>query len=171
MGVAGSGKSTVGVALAARLGFEYGEADDFHPAANVAKMRSGAPLDDADRAPWLAAIATWIRGRAEAGTGCVVTCSALAARYRDVLRSGDPGLAFVELDAPADVIAARVAARTDHFMPVTLVRSQLAALEPLRPQEHGLVVDATEPVDRVVETVVRWLEFPPPALSAPGANA
>lgn len=138
MGVSGSGKSTVGGLLADRLGVPYAEADDFHPAANIAKMSAGHPLDDADRAPWLDAIADWIEQRGEGGG--VVTCSALRRRYRDRLRVASPGLFFVHLDGPPELIAARLQARMEHFMPPELLRSQFEALEPLDPQEAGAVI-------------------------------
>ncbi len=138
MGVSGSGKSTVGGLLAERLGVPCAEADDFHPAANIAKMAAGHPLDDADRAPWLDAVADWIAGRA--AEGGVVTCSALRHRYRDRLRLAAPEVFFVHLDGPEELIAERLAARREHFMPATLLRSQLDALEPLTAGEAGAVV-------------------------------
>ncbi|WNI14868.1 gluconokinase [Actinacidiphila sp. ITFR-21] len=138
MGVSGSGKSTVGGLLAERLGVPYAEADDFHPPANVAKMAAGHPLDDADRAPWLDAIAEWVAGRGDRGG--VVSCSALRRRYRDRLRAAAPALFFLHLDGPPRLIADRLAARTRHFMPPGLLASQLAALEALEPDEAGAVV-------------------------------
>jgi gluconokinase len=152
MGVTGSGKSTVGRLLAERLGVPYAEADSFHPPANVAKMAAGQPLDDADRYPWLIAIGDWIRSRI--GLGGVVSCSALKYAYRDLLRTAYPGLWFLHLDADPQTIARRVAVRTGHFMPVSLVESQFAALEPLRPEERGLVVDAAQPPDAIVTATV-----------------
>lgn len=147
MGVSGSGKSTVGKLLAERLGVPYAEADDFHPAANVAKMSAGRPLDDADRAPWLDAIADWTAGRGDRGG--VVSCSALRRRYRDRLRAAAPGVFFVHLDGPAELIAARLASREQHFMPPGLLESQLDALEPLAPDEAGAVV----PIDRGTQVI------------------
>jgi gluconokinase len=152
MGVTGSGKSTVGQLLAQRLGVPYAEADSFHPPANVAKMAAGQPLDDADRYPWLAAIGEWIRSRI--GQGGVVSCSALKYAYRDLLRAAYPGLWFLHLDADPQTIARRVTDRTGHFMPVSLVESQFATLEPLRPQEHGLVVDATQEPEAIITAAV-----------------
>ncbi|AEV82845.1 gluconate kinase [Actinoplanes sp. SE50] len=152
MGVAGCGKSTVGAALAARLGVPYGEADDFHPAANVAKMHSGLALTDADRAPWLAAIAARIATAGE--QGLVVSCSALKRAYRDVLRGPDPRTFFVHLVLTPEVATARVSARAGHFMPSTLVASQFATLEPLAPDENGLGVDATLPLDKIINRVL-----------------
>lgn len=138
MGVSGSGKSTVGGLLAERLGVPYAEADDFHPPANIAKMSAGHPLDDADRAPWLDAIAGWIAERGDRGG--VVSCSALRRRYRDRLRRADPGLFFLHLDGPPELIASRLAARMEHFMPSGLLTSQFEALEALGADEAGAVV-------------------------------
>jgi gluconokinase len=138
MGVSGSGKSTVGGLLAERLGVPYAEADDFHPPANIAKMSAGHPLDDADRAPWLDAIAGWIAERGDRGG--VVSCSALRRRYRDRLRRADPGLFFLHLDGPPELIASRLAARMEHFMPSGLLASQFEALEALGADEAGAVV-------------------------------
>lgn len=141
MGVSGSGKSTVGGLLAERLGVPYAEADDFHPPANIAKMSAGHPLDDADRAPWLDAIAAWIAARG--GRGGVVSCSALRRRYRDRLRVAAPDLFFLHLDGSPELIASRLAARMQHFMPSGLLASQFEALEPLEPDEAGVVVPIT----------------------------
>ncbi|MCL2732349.1 MAG: gluconokinase [Actinomycetia bacterium] len=141
MGVSGSGKSTVGGLLAERLGVPYAEADDFHPPANIAKMSAGHPLDDADRAPWLDAIAEWIAARGDHGG--VVSCSALRRRYRDRLRVAAPDLFFLHLDGPPDLIASRLAARMQHFMPSGLLASQFEALEPLEAGEAGAVVPIT----------------------------
>jgi len=148
MGVAGSGKTTVGSALAERLGLPFADADAFHPPANVAKMAAGRPLDDADRRPWLHALGGWL---ADHPGGGVVSCSALKVDYRDVLRAHAPDLTFLHLAGDADVVTARVAARTDHFMPASLVGSQLELLEPLLPDEAGVVADLTRPVDDLVD--------------------
>jgi gluconokinase len=147
MGVSGSGKSTVGGLLAERLGVVYAEADDFHPAANIAKMSAGHPLDDADRAPWLDVIAAWIAGRG--ARGGVVSCSALRRRYRDRLREAAPGLFFLHLDGSPALIAARLSARELHFMPQGLLASQFEALEPLEPGEAGAVV----PIDGTAQQI------------------
>ncbi|MGW5051657.1 gluconokinase [Actinokineospora sp. NPDC004072] len=154
MGVAGSGKTTVGTALAAELGVPYAEADEFHPRANIAKMESGIPLTDADRLPWLRAIAAWIGEHA--GTGGVVTCSALKRAYRDQLRAGGPAW-FLHLHGTREVIRGRMAGRSGHFMPPSLLDSQFAALEPLGPDEPGLTVEVTEPADRIVAQVAARL--------------
>jgi len=155
MGVAGSGKSTLAEALADRLGADLVEGDDLHPPANVAKMRAGTPLDDADRRPWLLALAALIDEREAAGRSTVLTCSALRRGYRDLLRDGHPSVRFVHLAVPLEVLRARLARRTGHFMPASLLDSQLATLEPLHPDEPGLVVDGTAPVAALVEQVLR----------------
>jgi gluconokinase len=159
MGVTGSGKTTVGQLLAERLGVSYAEADSFHPPANIVKMAAGQALDDDDRYPWLAAVAGWIaaRGANGAGTGGVVSCSALKARYRDMLRAADPNVWFLHLAVDPDVIAERVAGRIGHFMPVSLVASQFEALEALRADEAGMVVDGCLAPDMVVRLVLRHL--------------
>lgn len=144
MGVAGTGKTTVGRLLADRLDVPYAEADVFHPPANVAKMTAGTPLDDADRVPWLDAIGEWARGRA--GPGGVVSCSALKRRYRDRLRAAAPDVLFLHLTGDRPLITERMRLRRDHFMPVALLDSQFAALEPLEPDERGAEVSiAAEP--------------------------
>jgi gluconokinase len=155
MGVSGSGKTTVGGLLARHLGVPYAEADDFHPAANIAKMSAGQPLDDADRAPWLDAIAAWIAARA--GRGGVVTCSALRRHYRDRLRADAPDLFFLHLDGSPEQIAARLAARTELFMPPALLRSQFDALEALDPDEAGSVVPIDGPPEQIAERALAAL--------------
>ncbi|URM88942.1 gluconokinase [Streptomyces sp. MRC013] len=137
-GVSGSGKSTVGRALAQRLGVPYGEGDDLHPRGNIEKMRAGVPLDDEDRAPWLDRVAGWLHDRLDSGG--VIACSALKRSYRDRLASVAPRVFFVHLHGPAELIAARLTARRGHFMPPGLLRSQYDALEPPAPDEHGAVV-------------------------------
>ncbi len=143
MGVSGSGKSTVGEWLAGALGVPFADADDFHPAHNIEKMSAGVPLDDADRAPWLDALADWLRRRAAAGSpadGGVLVCSALKRRYRDRLRRASGRLFFVHLTGPRPLIARRLARRGGHFMPSSLLRSQFEALEPLGGDEYGAAV-------------------------------
>ncbi|CAA9350230.1 MAG: Gluconokinase [uncultured Nocardioidaceae bacterium] len=154
MGVSGSGKTTVGVPLAARLEVEYGEADDFHPQRNIDKMAAGDALDDEDREPWLQAIGRWLAERTD--DGAVVTCSALARRYRDTLRSAAPEAVFLHLAVDGEVLKQRMAERQGHFMPASLLESQLAALEPLEPDESGLTVDADAPVDALLDSFDRW---------------
>ena len=164
MGVSGSGKTTVGAMLAANLHWTYAEADDFHPAANVAKMRAGIPLDDEDRWPWLRAIAAWIDERAAAGKPAVVTCSALKRRYRDVLRAGRPQVRLIYLDADRELIAKRLAARRGHFFPAGLLDSQFAELEPPERDEHPMTVSADDTPERVVsEIITRLGQAVPPA--------
>lgn len=148
MGVSGSGKTTVGAALAQRLRVPFADADDFHPPENVAKMSAGIPLDDADRFPWLEHIGAWLADHA--ADGGVVSCSALRRSYRDVLRAAAPGQLFVHLAGSPEVIARRVAGRPGHFMPASLVESQFATLEPLGADEHGLTLDLDRPVDDLV---------------------
>ena len=139
-GVSGSGKTTIGTLLASRLGWVYAEADAFHPDANVAKMASGHALDDADRAPWLAAIGAFIDQTSAANQPAVVTCSALKRAYRDRLRSGRPNVRFVFLDAAYDVVSERLRAREGHFFPAELLASQYRDLEAPDPDEHVLRV-------------------------------
>ena len=157
MGVAGAGKTTLARALAARLDWAFLDADDLHPAANVEKMRAGAPLSDADRAPWLEAVARWIDARLAAGEDAVVACSALKRRYRAVLTDGRPSVRIVYLKGSLDLVAARMAARKDHYFPTSLIASQFEALEPPTPEEHAIVVDMAPPVsvqvDRVLEAM------------------
>ena len=148
MGVSGSGKTTVGAALAQRLGVSFADADDFHPAANVAKMSAGVPLDDLDRLPWLQTISLWLADHA--ATGAVVSCSALKRWYRTILREAAPDQIFVHLDGSPVVVARRVAGRPGHFMPTSLVSSQFATLEPLDPDETGVALDLDLPVDELV---------------------
>ena len=157
MGVSGSGKSTVAIPLAERLGWPFLEGDALHPADNVAKMKAGTPLDDADRAPWLAAIAAWIDERLRAGTGGVVTCSALRRAYRDRLRHAGDGVIFVYLKGAKSVIATRVAERHGHFMPPALLDSQFATLEEPALDERAIVIDISRPPDAQVAEIVARL--------------
>lgn len=154
MGVSGVGKTAVARRLAERLDLPWIDADDLHPVRNVAKMARGTPLDDADRQPWLDAVGAWLRERCSAGSGGVVACSALARSHRDVLRRSAIGVVLVHLTAEPAVIAHRIAHRTGHFMPASLLASQLAALEPLGPGEVGASVDAGLDLDEVVAAAV-----------------
>ena len=149
MGVSGSGKTTVGEELAARLGVPSADADAFHPQANVDKMSSGEALDDDDRQPWLEAIGDWLHEHAD--TGCVVGCSALKRSYRDLLRDREPRTEFLHLHGSREVIAARQSARKDHFMPASLLQSQFDILEPLEDDEAGMVVDVDQDVAAITE--------------------
>lgn len=147
MGVAGTGKTTIGPLLAARLGVPYAEGDDFHPQANIAKMSAGTPLDDDDRGPWLDAIGTWAHGRS--GLGGVVSCSALKRSYRDRLRAAAPDVVFVHLAGERSLIEDRMAHRQGHFMPTALLDSQFAALQPLQADEAGVAVDVCGSPDAI----------------------
>ncbi|MDP3842277.1 MAG: gluconokinase [Oxalobacteraceae bacterium] len=155
MGVSGCGKSEIGRRLAHRLGLAYVEGDDDHPAANVAKMAAGTPLDDADRQDWLLILQARIRAARERGIGLVLSCSALKRRYRDLLREGDPALLFVHLDGARELIAARMQARGEHFMPLALLDSQLRDLEPPAPDENGLRLDIRHPPEQLIENIVQ----------------
>ncbi|QKE86164.1 gluconokinase [Arthrobacter sp. NEB 688] len=149
MGVSGSGKTTVGAALAQRLRVPFADADDFHPPENVTKMSAGIPLTDDDREPWLRTIASWLD--AHTAGGGVVSCSALKRSYRDLLREHATHAYFIHLHGDRDVIAARMAGRPGHFMPTALVDSQFATLEPLQADELGTALDVSAPVDDLVE--------------------
>ncbi len=152
MGVSGSGKSTVGAALAQRLRVPFADADDFHPPANIAKMTAGHALDDTDRHPWLEAIGEWLVAHQE--TGGVMSCSALKRVYRDQLRGHAPGVEFLHLHGSREVIARRQASRPGHFMPASLLDSHFAILEPLAPDESGQVVDVDQSIDAIVQSYV-----------------
>ena len=154
MGPSGSGKSVVGLALAQRLGLPFVDADDLHPAANVAKMVAGIPLDDEDRMPWLDVVATTLH---DAPGGAVMACSALARRYRERIRVGAPGVVFVELRVPREELARRMGTR-EHFMPSSLLASQLRTLEHLDPDEPGVVVAGDLPLADVVDAALAALE-------------
>ncbi len=130
MGVAGSGKTTVGRLLAEQLGWPFRDADEFHPAANVAKMSAGRPLDDQDRAPWLAAIRAYLAEQLAAGQSVIVTCSALKQRYREAIVADPTRTRLVHLQGDFGLILGRMQRRTDHFMKPAMLESQFAALEP-----------------------------------------
>ncbi|MET9776655.1 gluconokinase [Streptomyces sp. NPDC006367] len=155
MGVAGTGKTTIGPLLAARLGVPYAEGDDFHPPANIAKMTAGTPLTDEDRWPWLDAIGDWAHGRA--GLGGVVSSSALKRSYRDRLRAAAPGVVFVHLTGSRELIADRMSHREGHFMPTALLDSQFATLQPLEPDEAGVAVDVAGSPEEITERAVHAL--------------
>ncbi|MEV0093041.1 gluconokinase [Streptomyces sp. NPDC050738] len=155
MGVAGTGKTTIGPLLAAGLGVPYAEGDDFHPPANIAKMSAGTPLDDEDRWPWLDAIGRWAHGRE--GLGGVVSSSALKRVYRDRLRSEAPGVLFLHLTGDRALIEQRMSERKGHFMPTALLDSQFAALQPLGEDEAGLDVDITGTPEAITERAVAAL--------------
>ena len=151
MGVSGSGKSTVGAALAQRLRVPFADADDFHPPANVAKMSSGEPLDDDDRYPWLEAIGEWLAAHPDGG---VMSCSALKRKYRDQLRGHCGEIEFVHLHGSTDVIGKRQASRPGHFMPPSLLESQFKTLERLEPDERGVTIDVDQNIDGIVDSYV-----------------
>jgi len=156
-GVSGSGKSAVGTVLAARLGWPYEDGDALHAPAEIAKMRSGVPLTDADRWPWLAAVAAWMDQRIEAGEPAVVACSALKRSYRDYLYRGRPGLRIVILHGDPETLAARLAARRGHFFPPGLLESQLADLEMPGDAEPTLVVSVTRSPAEIADEIIRRL--------------
>ena len=159
MGVAGSGKSSVMAALVARLGWPALEGDALHPPGNVAKMAAGVPLTDADRAPWLEAIGDWISEREAERQSSFVTCSALRRAYRDVLRRGHPAVWFVHLVAPRDVLEARIRGREGHFMPASMLASQLATLEPLEADEPGTTLAATAAPSGIADRIIATLRL------------
>ncbi|MDQ0467854.1 gluconokinase [Labrys wisconsinensis] len=158
MGVSGSGKSTFGALLAQRIGARFFDADAFHPPANVEKMSHGIPLTDADREPWLAAMAAAIRGWVASGTDAVLACSALKRSYRDRFRAADPQVRFVHLAGAEGLIAGRMAHRSGHFMPVELLRSQFATLEPPDADEGALTLDIARPPEALVEEAAAALQ-------------
>ncbi|MER5769400.1 gluconokinase [Streptomyces sp. NPDC001985] len=141
MGVAGTGKTTIGPLLAKALDVPYAEGDDFHPPANIAKMSAGTPLDDSDRWPWLDAIGQWAHSRQ--GLGGVVSSSALKRSYRDRLRAAAPDAVFLHLTGDRALIERRMSGRTGHFMPTALLDSQIATLQPLQEDEAGVSVDVS----------------------------
>jgi carbohydrate kinase (thermoresistant glucokinase family) len=158
MGVAGSGKSTIGDALAQRLGWRYEDGDSFHPAANVAKMSSGQPLTDEDRWPWLKAIAAEIERCRQAGEHVIIACSALKKAYRDILVHGRDDIRMVYLCGSQALVADRLGHRKGHFMPPGLLDSQFATLEPPSPEERPITVSIDAPVETIVDQVLLQLQ-------------
>lgn len=158
MGVAGCGKSSLGVALSESLGATFIEGDAFHPAENIARMSAGIPLTDADRANWLAGLAGRLAAGWIEGESMVLACSALKRRYRDALRQGDPRLVFVHLSGSHALIAERMATRTAHFMPKSLIDSQFRDLEALEPDERAIVCDIQQPLDSLRDRVLEQLQ-------------
>ena len=157
MGVSGSGKSTIGALLARDLGVPFTDADDLHPVANIEKMASGVPLDDDDRRPWLETVGATLAEAARAGTGLVIACSALKRAYRDTILAQAPEARFVHLHGSREVLAARTEGRTGHFMPSSLLDSQLATLDVLAADEPGIVVDIDRPVPEILLDAVSRL--------------
>jgi gluconokinase len=159
MGVAGAGKSTVLAALHARLRWPTLEGDSLHPPENVAKMAAGIPLTDADRRPWLDAISGWIGEHERDRASSIVTCSALRRAYRERLRRGHPSIWFVHLVAAPDVLERRIETRVGHYMPASMLASQLETLEPLARGEPGSTFDATPPAELVADRIVETLRL------------
>lgn len=157
MGVSGCGKSTVGAQLAAALGLEFLEGDTLHSAANVARMANGVPLTDTDRQGWLQTLADHIRAARLAGRGLVLSCSALKRAYRDILRQGASELHLVHLQGSYEVLAARMTTRTGHYMPLSLLESQLATLETPDAQENAQTFDVRSDPEQIVATVIAGL--------------
>src|SRR5580700_1180145 len=153
-GVSGSGKTTVGALLAGRLGWQFADADAFHPAANVAKMRAGIPLTDADRRPWLHAIAAWMDERIARDESAVVTCSALKRAYRDTLLDGRPQARMIFLSVDREETARRLAVRHGHFFPSGLLSSQFDTLEPPQPDEPRVTVVPSGPDPQETVTAI-----------------
>ncbi|WP_432477161.1 gluconokinase [Nocardioides sp. GXQ0305] len=158
MGVSGSGKSTAARAVQQRLGWDFAEGDDFHPAANVEKMSAGRPLSDEDRLPWLELLVAWTREHDAAGRPTLMTCSALRRSYRDLLRRGGERTFFVHLHGDKGLMLERMGGR-DHFMPPSLLESQLDTLEMLGPDEAGLVVDPADPPEQITDDVLARLDL------------
>lgn len=163
MGVAGSGKSTVGLLLAQRLGVEFLEGDELHPPRNVERMAAGIALTDADRRDWLLEIARQLADARAGRHGLVVSCSALKRSYRDTLRAASNELAFVHLQGSAGLLEARMRARADHFMPPSLLTSQLQTLEPPAADERAVTFDTALAPAQIAERAAAWLAQLPPA--------
>lgn len=157
MGVSGSGKSTVGAALAQRLRVPFADADDFHPPANIEKMTAGEALNDEDRYPWLEAIGRWLAERC--AHGGVMSCSALKRKYRDQLRRHCAETSFLHLVGTPELISRRQSSRPGHFMPASLLRSQFDTLEPLGPDEQGVAIDVDRSIDAIIEAYVAESAF------------
>ncbi len=166
MGVSGSGKSTIGRSLAESLGWDFKEGDDLHPQANIEKMSAGIALNDSDRWPWLDAIGAWITDEIRLRHSGVVTCSSLKRSYRDRLRGADASLRFVYIRVARDELERRTRQRL-HFMPASLLDSQLGTLEEPTPDESALVIPGNEDVDSMLEDIRMWLDLPGTTRPAP----
>jgi gluconokinase len=163
MGVAGSGKSTIAAALSRQLGWACAEADEFHPQSNIEKMSQGTPLQDEDRWPWLQEIQNWMTGQAQEGKSTVLTCSALKQSYRQLLSQAEGRVLFLHLHGEAGLIGQRMQGREGHFMPPTLLPSQLATLEPLTDEEiaaGSLRLDISKAPEELVRTIIAALGLP-----------
>jgi gluconokinase len=170
MGVSGSGKSTIAGHLAERLGWICEDGDSFHPASNVAKMSAGQPLTDEDRWPWLQAIADEIDRVCSAGDHVVIACSALKRAYRDVLVHGRSDVRIIYLKGTEELIASRLALRKGHFMPPGLLASQFKTLEPPDASEKPVTVSIDEPVETIVDDILRQLKLDPADSGVPRRN-
>jgi gluconokinase len=168
MGVSGSGKSTIGSALAKHLGWQFEDGDALHPPRNIAKMRAGQALDDDDRAPWLVTIRARIESWCEAETPGIITCSALKRRYRDAIIGDRAAVRLIYLEGSQALIAGRLAARRGHFMPASLLDSQFAALEPPTAEEEPILTSIDAPVAAIVDHIVTALSLDPASMAAPG---
>ena len=166
MGVSGSGKSTIGIALATKLGATFIEGDDVHTVGNKAKMAAGVPLDDSDRGPWLEEIGEAMHTELAAGRGVVVACSALKRAYRDVLTAAAPGTVFVHLAGPLELIAARQRGREHEYMPLSLLESQFATLEQPGDDERHIDVDVSHTPDEIVRFIIARLPAPAASTAA-----
>lgn len=154
MGVSGAGKSTIGELLGARLGLPYMDGDDLHSQANIDKMANGIPLTDEDRWPWLTDIGDWLQEHADGG---IIGCSALKRTYRDAIRIAAPGAVFVHVHGDYALLRSRMEHRPGHFMPSSLLDSQMAILEPLAEDEPGAVFDIADPPRVLVDKAEKWL--------------
>lgn len=161
MGVSGSGKTTISTLLSEHLGWIAAEADEFHPTANIEKMASGTPLEDADRWPWLESISAWMGTQAENGRSTIVTCSALKRSYREVLDAAPGEVHFIHLNGDVDLLRERMKTRSGHFMPASLLPSQMSTLEPLTQAESGIVVDILKTPGEIAADILARLNLPP----------
>lgn len=159
MGVSGCGKTTVGARLAEHLQRPFGEADEFHSAANIAKMAAGIPLTTEDRLPWLESLTAWLDEQAASAGPGVISCSALKKSYRDILRRAKMPVFFVHLTVDREQVLERVAQRTDHYMPAALVQSQFDALEPLSDDEVGMTLPGNGPIDQILTDITERLRL------------